>query len=148
MRLMEIIQGTVKTEKRESPRTELWGFALTLNKEVKGQRDEGEPPKNTRRGAIRGWHTVASQVDKVFHSGEGAQLQQALPTQIKKDKDWKTTGFTMMLSMTALPGAGVLQWEKLWLDSRLKEEGERNGRQQVLATLYFQMPVNIWVCLL
>ena len=49
----------------------------------------------------------------------------------------------MMLSMTALPGAGVLQWEKLWLDSRLKEEGERNGRQQVLATLYFQMPVNI-----
>lgn len=129
---MEIIQGIVKTEKRESPRTELWGFALTsLYKEVKGQREEGEPPKNTRRGAIPGWHTVASQVDKVFHSEEGAQLQQALPTQIKKDKDWKTTGFTTMLSKTALPGAGVLQWEKPRLESRLKEEGERNGRQQV-----------------
>ena len=92
MRLIEIIQGTVKTEKTESPRTELWGFDLTsLNKEVKSQRDEGEPPKNKRRGAIPGWYTVVSQVDKMLHREEGARLQQALLIQIKEDKDWKTT---------------------------------------------------------
>lgn len=26
---------------------------------MKGQRDEGEPPKKTRRGGIPGWHTAA-----------------------------------------------------------------------------------------